>query len=107
MTDKLYFGATTACHLNQQPNTFMQTQYLRRLGAFLCLGLALFGLNLTASAQIQVGPTGSTTEVFAARPPAAMFSTKSVTGTSAAPESDTGVDDYVNGTTNGVSTITN
>src|SRR5436190_17182153 len=106
MTDKLYFGATTACHLNQQPNTFMQTQYVKKLGAFLCLGLALFGLNLTASAQIRVGPTGSTNEAFDARPPAAMFSTKTLPGAAANPESDSGVDDYLNGTTNAASTVT-
>ena len=84
MTDKLYFGATTACHLNQQPNTFMRTQLFKRLNVLLCFGFLLLGANYRMQAQISVGPTGSVINTFATQPVVADgWSTVSV-GTSGA-----------------------
>jgi hypothetical protein len=105
MTDKLYFGATMACRFNVQPNTFMRTQFLKRLCAFVCLSFALFGAKPTAIAQIQVGSNGSPTEVFAALPPVLTWSGKSITGAAGFPENDAGMDALVNGSTNAASTI--
>ncbi len=58
MTDKLYSGATKACRVNYQPNTFMRTQFLKKLSALFCLGLALGATDNQAAAQLSVGPSG-------------------------------------------------
>jgi hypothetical protein len=105
MTDKLYFGAATACRLNQQPNTFMRTQLLKSLSVLLCLGLVWCSMNLSATAQIAVGSTGSAVDAFSVIPPASSWSMKSLTGGAATPESDATMDQFVNGLTNGASTI--
>ena len=105
MTDKLYFGATTKCRVKQQPNTFMRNQLLRKLSAFLILG-TLCAASFSAVAQIQVGTNGSPLDAFGSIPPASSWSTKTLPGASADPESDASMDAYVNGSTNAASTVT-
>lgn len=83
MTDKLYFGATTACRLNDQPNTFMRTQFLKKLCAFACIGLALILGGNHVSAQLSVGPLGLAPQTFDSSPSAAQWATRSVLPSSA------------------------
>ncbi len=68
MTDKLYFGATTACRVNDQSNTFMRTHLLKKLSVLFCLGLMLLAASSRVAAQILVGPNGSTNQTFDALP---------------------------------------
>ncbi len=99
MTDKLYFGATTACRLNQQLNVFMRTQLLKKLSALFCLGI-LFGASYHASAQISVGNNGTGTNTFNALPTIAQgWSTLSVAGGAADDDTVAEVDNNVNATT--------
>ena len=106
MTDKLYFCATTACRVNDQPDIFMRTQLLKKLNVLLLLGLAWCGASFSARAQIAVGASGSTLDAFGSIPAASSWSTKTLPGASAAPESDSTMDQFVNGSTNAASTIT-
>src|SRR5688572_25376553 len=80
MTDKLYFGAMTACRLNYQPNTFMHTQLLKKLCQLFCLSLALFGASYPVAAQLSVGPTGLAPQTFDTLPPATSWSMRSQAG---------------------------
>src|SRR5436853_2977337 len=104
MTDKLYFCATE-CRVNDQPDIFMRTQLLKKLNVLLLLGLAWCSANFSATAQIAVGTNGSPFDVFGSRPPASSWSTKTLPGAAAAPESELGIDEFVNGSTNAASTI--
>src|SRR5204863_9488699 len=106
MTDKLYLDATTACHLNQQPNTFMRSQHLRKICAFLCLIALFFSSTRLANAQILVGTNGSSVDAFGGLPPATSWSTRSLAGGSGTPEDDGGMDTMINGAGNGAATIT-
>ncbi len=60
MTDKLYFGATTTCRLNDQPNTFMCTKNIcSRFLQLLWLGVILTAINASAAtATFRQGVSG-------------------------------------------------
>lgn len=80
MTDKLYFGETTARRLKTKPNTSMRTLTLKKLGLLCSLGAALLAGSPRASAQLSVGPSGLAPQTFDTQPPAASWSTLSVAG---------------------------
>jgi hypothetical protein len=62
--------------------------------------------NEQVMAQLVVGTNGLPLQTFEVIPPASSWSTKSLPGASADPESNAGVDAYVNGSTNAASTVT-
>lgn len=80
MTDKLYFGATTAARLNFQPNNFMRIHRQKNILLAFLMGAALvFGAH-QAVAQLSVGPTGLVPQTFDTLPPATSWSQRSTAG---------------------------
>ncbi len=79
---------------------------LKFAGLPLLTALAWLGVIPPTVAQIAVGTNGSPLDVFGSRPPASSWSTKSLPGSATAPESDSTLDQFVNGSTNAASGIT-
>ncbi len=72
----------------------------------LLTALTWLEVNPSTVAQIAVGTNGSSMETFGSIPPAVRWSTRSIPGVAAAPESETDLDAFINGATNAANTVT-